>query len=590
MKQRIVIGPYVVAVLTTLMAASVADAQSSKRLDEAQALVKQGSQATKPSAATRWLRDAERLLKDELRANPSCQRCEELLTADFFFRAQLKLDKDFGDVVERAATGLARFPASGTLALFKGYAHYNKSEFGDAARALNRYVASLAAASPDLEPARRMLTDSRQRFQTSWYNQANFYQSPESRMERVNTQTFAKETLFQVTKEYELGLGEQAFMALRGTATPMQDALIENYLQQIVTRLTTATPGPDFPYHVSLFSSLDANAVTTPGHVVVYSGLLQLVDSEAELAAVLAHELAHSYGHHAARRLIKGAQAQQLAGAVAAAINPQGPLAQIITSLAAAAGVALFQSAYSRFEESEADRYAAHILYNAGYNPTALAATFLNSYRRQPNQPIKFFSTHPPAPDRADAITDYLEAFALDQELALDSETFRTTVGKRFPRPVPASLASAPSVPRGPATRVASSAQPSAAARGVTNGLMPSGSTRPAFPQATVLAPAPIQAASVCTIGGAWTQQAQSLGSSTWRIEADGRAKESGLLNTSGQATLTGRTLRIHWGDSGSGVSGYYEWQLDATCRAGSGRLVFAGIADTRTSTVKRIN
>ena len=91
-------------------------------------------------------------------------------------------------------------------------------------------------------------------------------------------------------------------------------------------------------------------------------------------------------------------------------------------------------------------------------------------------------------------------------------------------------------------------------------------------------------------MAGTWTQLAQSLGSSTWRIEADGRAKELGLLNTSGQAALTDRTLRIHWGDSGSGVSGYYEWQLDAACRGGIGRLVFAGIADIRTSTVKRIN
>jgi len=384
-------------------------------------------------------------------------------------------------------------------------------------------------------------------------------------MERVNPQTFARETLFQVTREYELGLGEQAFMALRGTATPMQDASIENYIQQIVARLTKATPGPDFPYSVSLFSSSDANAVTTPGHVAVYSGLLQVVDSEAELAAVLAHELAHTYGHHAARRLIKGAQAQQVAGALMAAINPQGTVAQTIANLATSTGIALFQNAYSRFEESEADRYAAHILYNAGYNPTALAAVFLNTYRRQPNQPIKFFSTHPPAPDRADAITDYLEAFALDQELTLDSETFRLTVGKRFARSAPARFASAPSVPA-PSTRAFSQ---SPAVRGVTSGLVPAGSTplassraaaptsvaasRPAAPapiaasRAAAPAPAPAPAASGCTMAGTWTQLAQSLGSSTWRIEADGRAKELGLLNTSGQAALTDRTLRIHW-------------------------------------------
>ncbi len=58
---------------------------------------------------------------------------------------------------------------------------------------------------------------------------------------------------------------------------------------------------------------------------------------------------------------------------------------------------------------------------NAGYNPTALPSFFLKMYEANPRQPIKFLSTHPPQPDRVNNMSDYLQAFPLDRELAIDS-------------------------------------------------------------------------------------------------------------------------------------------------------------------------
>jgi Zn-dependent protease with chaperone function len=69
-------------------------------------------------------------------------------------------------------------------------------------------------------------------------------------------------------------------------------------------------------------------------------------------------------------------------------------------------GIGLFLNAYSRHEEKEADLYAAHIMFNAGWNPTAMSLTFLKMYKLHPKQPVKFLSTHPPIQDRADYLTE----------------------------------------------------------------------------------------------------------------------------------------------------------------------------------------
>ena len=79
----------------------------------------------------------------------------------------------------------------------------------------------------------------------------------------------------------------------------------------------------------------------------------------AEALVTRGRELSHNYGHHAARQLIKAYQAQSIAAAAAQKLNPQSDTSQLLTKIAAGIGVGLFMNAYSRFEESEADRYGA---------------------------------------------------------------------------------------------------------------------------------------------------------------------------------------------------------------------------------------
>jgi len=409
--------------------------------EQAPALIEQARQAganylqskdkKAKEAAKKNLERAEKILRNGFKQDANCEKCMENLVVVYFYQSYFGVSGDYGECIKTAKQGLERFPANGYMAFIKGFAHYNLQQYGEASKAFSRYLASKPGNSPTEQQARAVLQDTQQRFLTLWYRQADFYNSIESRIEQYSG--FQKVVLFQVTPEWELGLGARAFAQLTQASPTLQDPEVQTYVESLVTRLTSRTRGPAYNFKVTILNSPLINAVTVPGHVFVYTGLLASVESEAELAGVLGHEIAHTYGHHAARRFIKAYHAQMIAAAIAAAINPQGQVAQLATQLTSQIGINLFLLAYDRHEEKEADLYGAHLMFNAGYNPTSLSEFFLKMYKANAKQPITFFSTHPPYPDRATYLTDYLESFPLDREMQIDSRAFQQMKSKLAP-------------------------------------------------------------------------------------------------------------------------------------------------------------
>lgn len=379
-------------------------------------------------AAKSNLEQAEKFLKDELKRNTACEKCFELLTATYLYKTYFGFERNYDDCFRTAAQGLASFPKNARIAFFKGYAHYNSRDYAAANKAFKA-----AQADPNLAAqVNQILLDSQQKFLADWNRQASYYQSKESRIEVA--QGFQMVTAFQVTPEWEMQLGGQGFAALTANAPKVVDAEIQTYLQNLTTRLLSKSPGSPFNYQITIVNSPEVNAVTPPGHIIVYTGLLAFADNEAQLAGVLAHELAHNYGHHQARAVIKNYHMQSIANAALRAINPQNATAQIFASLGANIGLTLFSRAYSRFEEKEADQYGAHLMFNAGYSPLDASSFFLKMSKASGKQPPKFLSTHPPLLDRADYLADYLESFPADgREFRVDSEEFKKIKARLTP-------------------------------------------------------------------------------------------------------------------------------------------------------------
>ena len=142
----------------------------------------------------------------------------------------------------------------------------------------------------------------------------------------------------------------------------------------------------------------DLNAYCMPGgRIMVYSGLIENLDvTDAELATVLAHEVAHALREHTRERVSR-AYAQQLVLSGAAAVTGVG---EGTANLANMIAEVTFQLPFSRDQESEADQIGLELMARAGYDPRA-AVTLWNkmSAAAGSGQP-KFLSTHPAPKDR----------------------------------------------------------------------------------------------------------------------------------------------------------------------------------------------
>ncbi len=375
-------------------------------------------------SAKKGLEEAEKILKKALKEDASCEKCAELLTSTYFYQTYFGFSKDYDDCLKSATEGLERFPSNLRLTYLKGYALYNAGEHSESIRWLNKFLA-MDVPAETAASVRKILADSQNRFLAGWNRHADYYQSKDSKIMGYNQQTGRPEPVFAVTKEWEMNLGSMGFNALAAQAPKVEDPEVKEYVQKLVDRLVNKSPGSPFEYRLTIVNSPQVNAVTPPGHVVVYTGLLSFAESESELAGVLSHELAHNYAHHQARAVLSKYKNQSIANAIVAAVAPQGGWAQLAAGLGSNFVVDLLARAYSRSEEKEADLYGSHILFNAGYNPTAMSSFFVKLYKANPKQPIKLLSTHPPVPDRAIYLTDYLDSFPLDREMQLDSKDFQ---------------------------------------------------------------------------------------------------------------------------------------------------------------------
>jgi predicted Zn-dependent protease len=145
------------------------------------------------------------------------------------------------------------------------------------------------------------------------------------------------------------------------------DYVLQDYVQRIGQKLASVSEKPDLDWKFTIVDTDDVNAFATlEGYVYISRGILPYFQSEAELAAVLGHEIGHITAEHLKSRQRKGALAG-LASAATAIFTGQPALAELTN----VAGAALI-SGYGREAELEADRLGAKYLAAAGYEPTAL--------------------------------------------------------------------------------------------------------------------------------------------------------------------------------------------------------------------------
>ncbi|MFU8802265.1 MAG: M48 family metallopeptidase [Bradymonadaceae bacterium] len=203
----------------------------------------------------------------------------------------------------------------------------------------------------------------------------------------------------------EVMLGNQISQEIEEELTLHPDPNVQDYVsavgKQIVARVEDRPEAIDFTFRV-IDDLTTVNAFAIPGGwIYVYSGLMQAMDSEAELAAVLAHEIAHVTRRHLAQRLV-AMYGLDVLTQVALGQDP-GMLATIVATIVGQG--ALLR--YSRDQERDADDFGLHYAVNAGYDPRGFLE-FFGKLAGRPSPP-DFLLTHPSPEARIERLESQIE-------------------------------------------------------------------------------------------------------------------------------------------------------------------------------------
>ena len=202
--------------------------------------------------------------------------------------------------------------------------------------------------------------------------------------------------------EKEIALGKGMAQQVEQQSRLIQDPVIAEYVNRVGQNLVRNSDAV-VPFTIKVIDSDEINAFALPGgFFFVHSGVILAAESEAELAGVMAHEIAHVAARHATRNASKAELTNWLTLPL---IFLGGPAGYGIRS-AAGLLVPMKFLQFSRNDEREADYLGLQYLYKSGYDPQAFVDFFDKIQAKEKSRPgtlAKAFSTHPQTPDRIEA-------------------------------------------------------------------------------------------------------------------------------------------------------------------------------------------
>lgn len=217
-----------------------------------------------------------------------------------------------------------------------------------------------------------------------------------------------KTELQLVSEQQEIQIGVQNYLASRQSQGGDWniDPELGDYVGNVGKKLAAVSERPDLPYEFSVLNNSVPNAWALPGgKIAVNRGLLLELNNEAELAAVLGHEIVHAAARHGAKAMERGMLLQAGVMGLGVAVGDKDGGALLVG--AGALGAQLIGKKYGRDAELESDRYGTAMMARAGYDPRAavtLQETFVRLFKGEKANWLEgLFASHPPSQERVEA-------------------------------------------------------------------------------------------------------------------------------------------------------------------------------------------
>ena len=230
--------------------------------------------------------------------------------------------------------------------------------------------------------------------------------------------------------EKEVSFGRELAAEVDRQAKFIDDPVITEYVNRVGQNVVLHSDAK-IPFTIKVIDSDEVNAFALPGgFFYVNKGLLLAADNEAEIAGVMAHEIAHVAARHAMENIAKANLWQGLAMAGSIFL---GGIRGLIYQNTAGLGLAALFSKFSRSAESEADRLGTQYLYAAGYDPNSMATMFeklASKNKKKPGFLAKTFASHPQSIERLQASQILVARFPAREEYVLSTSEFQRVKGR----------------------------------------------------------------------------------------------------------------------------------------------------------------
>jgi len=228
-----------------------------------------------------------------------------------------------------------------------------------------------------------------------------------------------------IAEPEEITIGNDVASRLLGAAPLVANPPLQRYVNSVGRWLAAQTERPDLPWRFGVLEAPQLNAFAVPGGTIfITRGLLEKMKNEAELAGVLAHEIAHVLQKHHLKAIQKGAQTALAGDALSMALRERGGAAR---DKLIAFGTEMYGRGLDKGDELEADRLGVVIAARAGYDAYGLPAVLqtLQAMNAEDSGLALMFKTHPAPAERLDALGEKMQP-------VLDAYSGQPQLGERF--------------------------------------------------------------------------------------------------------------------------------------------------------------